>query len=86
MDFTITPGFYHFTELSRDLKKGLKGLSLALDETTRLVELSIPDGVVLWLPEAVKYTVTLDDESWLQCDYKGDKPVDFLPIGGYLFI
>ena len=81
-DFTIKAGLYNFKEISRDLRKAVKGLSLVLNKTNGLIELSIPGGVILWLPEAVKYMIGLQDDSWLSDDYVGDKPVEFVPAGG----
>lgn len=81
-DFYIEPGLYNFKEISRDLRKAVKGLTLSLDKITGLVDLTIPDGVSLWLPDAVKYMLGIDDESWLQGAYTGDRPVEFLPAGG----
>ena len=82
VDFKIEPGLYSFNEISRDLRKDVKGLSLALNKTTGLIELSIPDDVELWLPEAVKYMIGLDDDGWLRGNYVGDRPVEFLPVRG----
>lgn len=81
-DFTIKPGLYNFKEISRDLRKAVKGLNLVLNKTNGIIELSIPGGVILWLPEAVKYMIGLEDDQWLQGDYVGDKPVEFVPAGG----
>jgi len=81
-DFYIEPGLYNFKEISKDLRKAVKRLSLSLDKITGLVDLTIPDGVILWLPEPVKYILGIDDEGWLQGAYTGDRPVEFLPAGG----
>lgn len=81
-NFTIEPGLYNFKEISRDLRKAVKGLNLVLNKTSGIIDLHLPDGVILWIPEAVKYMLGLDDEGWLQGVHEGDRPVEFLPAGG----
>ena len=81
-DFTIEPGLYNFKEISRDLRKAIKGLNLVLNKTSGIIDLHLPDGIILWIPEAVKYMLGLEDEGWLQGTYTGDRPVEFLPAGG----
>lgn len=81
-DFVIEPGLYFFKEIARNLRKAVKNLNLVLDKTTGLIDLSIPEGISLWIPEAVKYMLGIQDEGWLQGNYVGDRPVEFLPTGG----
>jgi len=80
--FTIQPGLYNFKEISRDLRKAVKGLNISLDKNTGLIDLSIPENVLLYLPEPVRYMLGLDDDDWLHGDNIGDRPVEFLPARG----
>ena len=81
--FKIKPGLYNFKEFSRMLRKKVPGLNLALNKITGLIDLTLPEGVDVWFPDAVKYMIGLDDnDRWLRGSYVGDRPVEFLPAGG----
>ena len=80
--FKIKPGLYTFKEMSRMLRKKVEGLNLSLDKISGLVELSVPQGVDVWLTEPVRYMLGLDDNEWLQGENIGDYPVEFLPANG----
>ena len=87
-DFKIKPGLYNFKEISRVLRKKVEGSNLALNKITGLIDLTLPEGVDLWLSDAVKYMIGLDTDhddglnGWLRGSYDGDRPVEFLPAGG----
>ena len=46
----------------------------------------IPAGYQVWLPEAIRYLLGLEDEDWLSAgEYEGDLPVEF-SLRDFLFI
>ena len=42
--------------------------------------MDVPDVHEIWLPDAIRYLLGLDDENWLSSGmYDGNRPIEFSP-------
>ena len=45
-----------------------------------LIYMNVPDVHEMWLPDAIRYLLGLDDENWLSSGmYDGNRPIEFSP-------
>ena len=77
----IQPGLYSFSDLVDILTTSqFEGFTITVDQKNGLINMIIPTGYEVWLPETIRYMLGIDDEGWLSGgEYKGDHAVDFLP-------
>ena len=64
----------------------VEGLTITDNKSKGLVEISIPAGVHLWLPEPIKYLLGIAETGWLTGDYIGDRPPEFTPKRLLIFL
>ena len=76
----IQPGLYSFSDLVQMLTGQVEGFTITVNRTNGLINMIIPAGYQVWLPEAIRYLLGLEDEDWLSAgEYEGDFPVEFSP-------
>ena len=76
----IQPGLYSFSDLVEILVSQVEGFVITVNRTSGLINMVIPAGYQVWLPEAIRYLLGLEDEDWLSAgEYEGDFPVEFSP-------
>ena len=76
----IQPGLYSFSDLVQMLTGQVEGFTITVKRTNGLINMIIPAGYQVWLPEAIRYLLRLGDEDWLSAgEYEGDFPVEFSP-------
>ena len=76
----IQPGLYSFSDLVQMLTGQVEGFTITVNRTNGLINMIIPAGYQVWLPEAIRYLLGLEDEDWLSAgEYEGDSPVEFSP-------
>ena len=77
----IQPGLYSFSDIVDILTTGqVEGFTITVNRKNGLINMIIPTGYEVWLPEVIKYMLGIDDEGWLSAgEYQGDSAVDFLP-------
>ena len=76
----IQPGLYSFSDLVQMLTGQVEGFTITVNRTNGLINMIIPAGYQVWLPEAIRYLLGLEDEDWLTAgEYEGDFPVEFSP-------
>ena len=72
----IQPGLYSFSDLVQMLTGQVEGFTITVNRTNGLINMIIPAGYQVWLPEAIRYLLGLEDEDWLSAgEYEGDFPV-----------
>ena len=76
----IQPGLYSFSDLVEILTSQVEGFVITVNRTNGLINMIIPAGYQVWLPEAIRYLLGLEDEDWLSAgEYEGDRAVEFSP-------
>ena len=76
----IQPGLYSFSDLVQMLTGQVEGFTITVNRTNGLINMIIPAGYQVWLPEAIRYLLGLEDEDWLSAgEYEGDRAVEFSP-------
>ena len=76
----IQPGLYSFSDLVQMLTGQVEDFTITVNRTNGLINMIIPAGYQVWLPEAVRYLLGLEDGDWLSAgEYEGDFPVEFSP-------
>ena len=76
----IQPGLYSFSDLVQMLTGQVEDFTISVNRTNGLINMIIPAGYQVWLPEAIRYLLGLEDEDWLSAgEYEGDFPVEFSP-------
>ena len=76
----IQPGLYSFSDLVETLAGQVEGFTITVNRTNGLINMIIPAGYQVWLPEAILYLLGLEDEDWLSAgEYEGDRAVEFSP-------
>ena len=76
----IQPGLYSFSDLVQMLTGQVESFTITVNRTNGLINMIIPAGYQVWLPEAIRYLLGLEDEDWLSAgEYEGDFPVEFSP-------
>ena len=76
----IQPGLYSFSDLVEILTSQVEGFTITVNRKNGLINMIIPAGYQVWLPEAIRYLLGLEDEDWLSSgEYEGDSPVEFSP-------
>ena len=76
----IQPGLYSFSDLVQMLTSQVEDFTITVNRTNGLINMIIPAGYQVWLPEAIRYLLGLEDEDWLSAgEYEGDFPVEFSP-------
>ena len=79
----IQPGLYSFSDLVEILVSQVEGFTITVNRTNGLINMIIPAGYEIWLPEAIRYLLGLEDDDsigWLTAgEYEGDHAVEFSP-------
>ena len=76
----IQPGLYSFSDLVQTLTGQVEGFTITVNRTNGLINMIIPAGYEIWLPEAIRYLLGLEDDDWLTAgEYEGDRAVEFSP-------
>ena len=76
----IQPGLYSFSDLVEILTSQVEGFVITVNKTNGLINMILPAGYQVWLPEAIRYLLGLEDEDWLSAgEYEGDRAVEFSP-------
>ena len=79
----IQPGLYSFSDLVETLTSQVEGFTITVNRTNGLINMIIPAGYEIWLPEAIRYLLGLEDDDsigWLTAgEYEGDRAVEFSP-------
>ena len=79
-EIKIQPGLYSFSELVEVLTGQVEGFTITANKTNGLINMTIPDGYEIWLPEAICYLLGLEDDDWIPAgEYMGDRSVEFSP-------
>ena len=83
----IQPGLYSFSDLDEILVSQVEGFVITVNRTHGLINMIIPAGYQVWLPEAIRYLLGLEDEDWLSAgEYEGDFPVEFSPKRHFIYL
>ena len=76
----FTRGLYSFSDLVEILTSQVEGFVITVNRTNGLINMIIPAGYQVWLPEAIRYLLGLEDEDWLSAgEYEGDRAVEYSP-------
>jgi hypothetical protein len=75
----IKPGLYNFNQLAEVLTSEVENLTLSVNPINGLIDMAVPPGIQLFLTEAVRYLLGIDDSDWLEGEYEGDREVEFIP-------
>ena len=58
----------------------VESFTITVNRTNGLINMIIPAGYEIWLPEAIRYLLGLEDDDWLTAgEYEGDRAVEFSP-------
>ena len=79
IEVKIQPGLYSFSDLVETLTSQVEGFTITVNRTNGLINMIIPAGYEIWLPEAIRYLLGLEDDDWLRAEYEGDRAVEFSP-------
>ena len=83
IEVKIQPGLYSFSDLVETLTSQVEGFTITVNRTNGLINMIIPAGHEIFLPEAIRYLLGLEDDDsigWLTAgEYEGDFPVEFSP-------
>ena len=90
IEVKIQPGLYSFSDLVQMLTGQVEDFTITVNRTNGLINMIIPAGYQVWLPEAIRYLLGLEDDDsigWLTAgEYEGDRAVEFSPKRlAYLF-
>ena len=76
----IPAGLYSESQVTDRLTTFISGLHIAVSEHDGIMTLSVPTGYEVKLSEPLRQLYGLDDMGWLDAgQYKGNRPVNFLP-------
>ena len=76
----IQPGLYSFSDLVEKITSQVEGFTITVNRTNGLINMIVPPGHEIWLPEAIRYLLGLEDDGWLTAgEYEGDRAVEFSP-------
>ena len=83
IEVKIQPGLYSFSDLVETLTSQVEGFTITVNRTNGLINMIIPASHEIWLPEAIRYLLGLEDDDsigWLTAgEYEGDRAVEFSP-------
>ena len=82
----IEPGFYNFEDLTQKIMESVENLSIEVNYKTGLVDVTVPAGIEIWLPDPIKYMLGIDESGWINTNYEGDRPVEFSPKRLLIFL
>ena len=76
-------GYIVFSDLVETLTSQVEGFTITVNRTNGLINMIIPAGHEIFLPEAIRYLLGLEDDDsigWLTAgEYEGDRAVEFSP-------
>ena len=74
----IQPELRSFSDLVEILTSQVERFVFTVNRTNGLINMIILAGYPVWLPEAIRYLLGLEDEDWLSAgEYEGDRAVEF---------